>query len=76
MTVETLATDTHVIESCPAFVVDDEGLPIECGARLRVVLTADLIGDDYGSWRTYSVAFECGHTVADMESGIRHAGEI
>lgn len=71
--IETLKTRESPLTVCPALVVSDAGDPVPCEAELRVVLTADLRGDDYGSWTEYWVGFACGHTLADMEAGLRMA---
>ncbi len=76
MAVESLQTDTSIFVTCPAFVEDEHGLPVQCGQRLNVVVTNNLIGDDYGSWRQYSVEFQCGHSLEDMENGLRYADQI
>ena len=74
--IETLSTSAQTLTRCPAFVIGDDGLPIACDAELRVIATAEIVGDDYGSWTSYSVDFACGHTLADMQSSLRHADEI
>lgn len=76
MDIATLASDNATIAKCPTFVVGPDDLPMPCDAPLHVTLTREVIGDDYGSWSTYSVGFECGHSFADMESSLRHADEI
>lgn len=74
--VHTLAESSATLTHCPVFVADDSGEYRPCGEPLAVIATHTVSGDDYGSWGHDTVAFACGHTLAEMADSIRHADEI
>lgn len=76
MSVETLSCTTTTLKRCPAFVLGQDGLPEACGLPLEVVAHTDIVGDDYGSWPTFDVYLRCGHTLADIEAGLKHRDEV
>ena len=69
--VEEIAREDSVLETCPAFNIDEDGLPVVCGAKLRVMQSRVVIGDDYGSWAEHDVYFDCGHDLRDMKFAAR-----
>ena len=70
--VEPLSDVTYDINRCPAFVdIDDE--MVVCAAPLVLQINKTLMGDDYGAWCVYDVSFACGHSLLDMETGVRNA---
>ena len=76
MDTQTLATESTRLEACPVWLINEDGEPEPCGGLLRATLTRSVVGDDYGSWPTYSVSFPCGHTFEDMSTSLRHADEV
>lgn len=76
MNIDTISGEAYPLTTCPAFVMDTDDLPIECGEDLALIATSTLIGDDYGSWRVYGIEFRCGHTIHDMLTSLRHADQI
>lgn len=65
-----LKIETTEYTNCPALVVgEDEEIHL-CGAPLVVQVTETIRGDDYGDWKHFSATFPCGHTFADMETGL------
>ena len=76
MDLTTLSTKTHTLSVCPAIIIGHHDAARICGERLVVIATTDVRGDDYGSFPAISVYFACGHTLAEMEAGLRHADEI
>lgn len=69
---ETLAFGEYPIEKCPAFTAIF-GDPEVCGQPLVVKVYREVRGDDFGEFTNYGVGFACGHTVADMQDGLRMA---
>lgn len=72
------STDTELRE-CPVLEIaeDDEGYElIPCGTPLNLILTTDIVGDDYGSWPQYIIGFQCGHTIDEMLSSIRNEEHV
>jgi hypothetical protein len=74
--IHTIKTSSQQIKFCPTFVIGEDELPETCGAELKVIVTINIVGDDYGSWEEYSVGFECGHTLKEMNNSLKHADEI
>lgn len=72
-TIDTITSTTVDLTKCHAMVEGDDDLPAFCGEPIVLKLTTDVVGDDYGSWPTYRVYLACGHSLSDMESGLRHA---
>lgn len=76
MMIETISTDTRILETCPTFIVNEQDEFIVCNAPLRVVCTRSIVGDDYGSWPVVSVEFECGHTFSNMVASLSRESEV
>lgn len=70
-----LSATTVEIDTCPVLIPDDseEDGFITCGARLQVLFTKTVVGDDYGSWPEFLFGFPCDHTFEDMKKSARIA---
>jgi hypothetical protein len=79
--VETLSHKESVLNFCPVLVYTGKSPEFgpeheACNQELRVIVTNEIVGDDYGSWETVYTSFECGHTLQDMQQSIQHRDEV
>lgn len=67
MTLASTEVFTKELAVCPVYEVTERGEWEPCEAALIPMVTKFDIGDDYGGYPHFSIAFPCGHSVKEME---------
>lgn len=68
MDIETLSYNEVELTVCPVVTYDES----VCNRPLKIMLTREVVGDEYGSWVVFHVGLGCGHTFDDIEQSEKY----